>query len=294
MIACCLPVSVALPSLSARVCSSRGRREGCLLLPQHMPDGLLRVWVGLAVLPAKAVGMPWRACSCGAQVRFVDGVVAELRGVSEGGLLLPQHEHDHLFREEYSCPYYPGRRPPLPCWLPCWWGISKRVMSRACAYLAAIGDLVCGCPWRCPLITSLTCTATSTCLRYLHVLLQVIWQCAPSTPAAQRACKCWHANFSRRMTICTPAARRPAGEVQVVFGAAQRARARAGGRRGGARAARHGAQRGGGRARRGVASACHGCGAPTQKSGMPLGAVVWWCAVSLGLLHGTIPLTTSC
>ncbi len=43
-----------------------------------------------------------------AQVRFVDGVVAELRGVSESGLLLPQHEHDHLFREEYSCPYYPG------------------------------------------------------------------------------------------------------------------------------------------------------------------------------------------
>lgn len=44
----------------------------------------------------------------------MDGVVAELRGVSEGGLLLPQHEHDHLFREEYSCPYYPGRRLPLP------------------------------------------------------------------------------------------------------------------------------------------------------------------------------------
>lgn len=38
----------------------------------------------------------------------MDGVVAELRGVSEGGLLLPQHEQDHLFREEYSCAFYPG------------------------------------------------------------------------------------------------------------------------------------------------------------------------------------------
>ncbi len=73
--------------------------------------------------------MQWEICLSGVQVRFVDGVVAELRGVSEGGLLLPQHEHDHLFREEYSCPYYPGGRPPLPCWVLRCWGVSRRVIS---------------------------------------------------------------------------------------------------------------------------------------------------------------------